>query len=160
MDVLEEKRNRKKGITPLMATLLLISFAVAVGVVVMNLGSAQVEESAQCPINIGLVLSNIGGEDQLCYDAGSKELKFTLENGINIKVEGLIVNIIGTEKAESYEFNDAKVGKAGTYLGKANYDSAAAGEIRQLKISPKIVLYDTEQICTEQALVAETVRNC
>ncbi len=160
MDVLEEKRNRKKGITPLMATLLLISFAVAVGVVVMNLGSAQVEESAQCPINIGLKLSNIGGEDQLCYDAGSKSLKFTLENGVNIKVEGLIVNIIGTEKAESYELNDAKVGKAGTYMGKAGYDSGVAGEIRQLKISPKVVLYDTEQICSEQALVAEKVRNC
>ncbi|MBI4980343.1 hypothetical protein HZC30_02165 [Candidatus Woesearchaeota archaeon] len=154
------KKSKKKGITPLMATFLLISFAVAVGVVVMNLGSAQVEESAQCPINIGLKLSNIGGQDQLCYDVGAKELKFTLENGINIKVEGLIVNIIGTDKAESYEFNEAKVGKAGTYLGKADYDSAVAGEIRQLKISPKVVLYDTEQICTEQALVAEMVRNC
>ena len=37
----------KKAITPLMIAFLLVSFAVAVGVVVMNLGQAQVEEAAQ-----------------------------------------------------------------------------------------------------------------
>lgn len=150
----------KKGITPLMATFLLISFAVALGVTIMNLGSAEVEDAAQCPIEVGLKFSNIGGEEQVCYDAASKTLKFTLENGVNIKVEGLIVNVIGEVKADSFELNDAKVIKAGSYLGQVGYDSALSGAIRQVKISPKVVLYDVEQICTEQALVKEGVREC
>lgn len=150
----------KRGISPLIATLLLISFAVALGVVIMSFGRAQVELEAQCPINVGLKLSVVGAEEQLCYDASKKELSFTLENGVNIKVEGLIINIIGTQQAESFELNDAKIGKAGNYLGKVSYDSSASGEIRQIKISPKIIFYDEEQICVDKALVVEKVRGC
>lgn len=150
----------KKGITPLIATFLLISFAVALGVVIMNFGSAEVQEEAQCPISIGMKFAQISGEDQLCYDTVKKELYFTLENGVNIKVEGLIVNAIGANKAESFELNDAKLIKAGNYVGHVGYDFAVSGEIRQLKLTPKVNLYDAEQICAEQALVVEKVRNC
>ena len=153
-------RNKKKGITPLMAAFLLISFAVAVGVVIMNIGSAQVEEKAQCPIEVGLKLALISGQEQMCYDLAKKDLVFTLENGINIKVEGLVVNVIGETKAESFEVSDAKMIKAGSYLGHLTYDSSVSGNIRQIKISPKVVLYEAEEICTEQALVLENIRNC
>lgn len=150
--------KNKKGITPIMITLLLVSLAVAVGVVVMSLGRAQVEEEAQCPIDINMKFSNIGGEEQFCY--GDNQVSFTLENGINIKVEGLIVNIIGTEKAETFELNEAKLGKAGSYVGKVRFDSAVGGEIRQVKITPKVVLYDVEQICTEKSIIVESIRGC
>jgi hypothetical protein len=153
-------KNKKKGITPLMITLLLISFAVAVGVVVMNLGAAEVEGEAICPIEVGLKLVQIGGQDQLCYDAANKDISFTLENGVNIKVEGLIFNAIGTKKAESFEINEAQMIKAGNYLGHVTYDSSVSGEIQQIKITPKINLYEEEQICTEQALVLEEIREC
>jgi len=147
--------KNKKAITPIMATLLLISFAVAVGVVVMNLGRAQVESDAQCAIEIGLKFSEIGGQQQLCRD-NNGNLKFTLENGINIKVEGLVINVIGIDKAETFEINDAQMTKAGTYLGNVNFP----GQIRQVKITPKIILYDNEEICTEQALVSENILPC
>ena len=132
----------------------------AVGAVVLNLGRAEVEDSAQCPVSIGLKLAVIGGQDELCYDSAKKELRFTVENGANIKIEGLTVNIIGTQKAETFELNDAKIPKVGTYLGKAAYDSAIDGNIRQVKIIPKVVLYDAEQICTEGTLTLENVRAC
>jgi flagellin-like protein len=150
----------KRGIAPLVATLLLISFAVSLGVVIMNFGRAQVELEAECAIDINLKLSEIGGEKQICYDAAKKDISLTLENGVNIKVEGLIANIIGSQKAESFELNDAKIGKAGTYLGHVTYDSAVSGEIRQVKITPKVILYDEEQICIEKSLIAENVKVC
>lgn len=147
----------KKGITALMATFLLISLAVAVGVVVMNLGRAQVEEAAECTVNVGLRFVEIGGEEQFCYNGN--ELVFTIENGINVDVEGIIVSVIGTEKAETLEFSEAKMGKAGTYVGKVRFDSAG-GEIRQVKITPKVVALEGEVICPEQALVRESLRGC
>ena len=149
----------KKGISPLIATFLLISFAVALGVVIMSFGRAQVELEAQCPINIGLKVSNIGGEDQFCYDRNAKEIKFTLENGVNVKVEGLVFNVIGTQQAESFEIN-TEIIKAGTYLGNMKYDASTSGDIRQVKISPKINLYEEEQICTDKALIIEEIRDC
>lgn len=144
----------------MMAAFVLISFAIAVGVVVMNLGRAEVEDSAQCPIDIGLKFSEIAGKEQFCYDTAKKEVYFILENGINVKVEGLVVNIIGKEKSDSFEQNEAKLGKAGTYVVHQPYDRAVNGEVLQVKVVPKVVLYDEEQICTEQTLVKEGIGNC
>ncbi len=150
----------KSGLTPLMITFLLISFAVAVGTVIMNFGSAQVEEAAECPIAISLHVANIGGQEQLCQDAAKSQLSFTVENGVNIKVTGLIVSIIGSERAETFELNDAKMDKAGSYVGKVPYSTTTSGTIRQVKITPKVTPYDAEQICAEQAIVVEAVKGC
>lgn len=154
------KNQKKKAVTPLMAAFVLVSFAIAVGVVVMNLGRAEVEDQAQCPINIGFKFSEIVGKEQFCYDTAKKEVYFILENGVNIKVDGIVVNIVGKNQADSFEQNDAKIGKAGTYVVHQHYDTALNGQILQVKIVPKVVMYDTEQICTEQALVKESISNC
>ena len=150
----------KRGIAPLIATLLLLSFAVSLGVVVMNFGRAQVELQAQCPINIGLKLAVINGQNQICYDLAKKEVTFTVENGVNINVEGLILNAIGSKEAKSTELNDAKIIKTGTYLGHASFDSSISGDLRQIKIIPKVIMYDEEQICVEKALIAENIKAC
>lgn len=146
----------KEGITPLMIGFLLVSFAVAVAVVILNLGTAQVEEEAECAVDIGLRFSQISGEEQACYDAAKKIFSFSVENGINIDVNGIVVNIIGTEKAESFELNEASMGKAAVYLGRVPFD----GQIRQVKISPKIIPYDQEEVCIDQAIVIESVKAC
>ena len=143
-----------------MISFLLVSFAVAVAVVVMNLGRAEAEAAAECAVEVGLRFSAIGGEEQVCYDAAKKIFSFSVENGVNINVEGIVVNIIGTQQAESFELNDAKMGKAAVYLGRVPYDTAVSGEIRQVKISPKIIPYDLEEVCIDQAFVIESVKPC
>ena len=144
----------KRGITPIMATVLLVSFAVAVGVVVMSFGRAEVEEEAVCPIDIGLAFAEISGKQDICFDGS--QVRFTVENGININIEGLLVNVIGTEKAETADLTEAKLTKAGTYLGKVPF----SGSIRQVKISPKVLLKAQEEICVEQSLVMENIPSC
>ena len=151
---------KKKGVTPLMITFLLVSFAVAISVVIMNLGQAEIESEAQCSIQVGLTFAKISSVDQICYDPLKKELTFTVENGLNIPVEGLIVNIIGTQKAETFEVHEAAMTRAGNYLGHTVYDVAVSGEIKQVKISPTVILTNKEEICREQALVVEEVPLC
>nr|MBT4247346.1 hypothetical protein [Candidatus Woesearchaeota archaeon] len=58
----------KRGIAPLIATMLLISFAVSLGMVVMNFGRAQVELQAQCAIDVNLKISEIAGAKEVCLD--------------------------------------------------------------------------------------------
>ena len=145
---------------PIVATLLLISFAVAVGLVVMNFGRAQISLESQCTIDIGLVFSNIGGQDEICFDAEKNDFFFVVENGINIGVDGLMVNIIGTERAESYDLSDAKMSKAGNYLTHLGYNEELSGQIRQAKIIPKVKVVDKEEICVDQALVVGQIKSC
>lgn len=145
---------------PLVATLLLIAFAIALGVVIMNFGRAQVEMEAQCTINIGLKFSVVGGEEQFCLDRSKNQLFFIVENGVNIKVEELVVNIIGTKQALTHELADAKIEKAGTFMRYVPYDAGEIGDLRQIKIIPKVKMYDEELICQEKAIVLENVRDC
>lgn len=147
----------KRGVTPLMATILLVSFAVAVGVVVMSFGSAEVEESAVCPIDIGFQFTEINGKPDFCYDG--TQVRFTVENGINVNIEGLIVNVIGTEKVDNHELTE-KIGKAGSYIGKIPYDKSVNGEIRQFRISPQVSLKGVNEICQDQSLVLEEIPDC
>ncbi|MBI2112833.1 hypothetical protein HYT52_04820 [Candidatus Woesearchaeota archaeon] len=147
----------KRGVTPLMATILLVSFAVAVGVVVMSFGSAEVEDSAVCPIDIGFKFTEIGGKPDFCYDG--TQVRFTVENGINVNIEGLIVNVIGKEKVETYELAE-KISKAANYVGKVSFDTSVGGEIRQFKVSPQVSLKGVNEICQDQALVLEEIPPC
>ncbi len=140
-------------------TFLLVSLAVAVGVGIMNFGQAAAEEEAQCPVKVGMKAAVIAGQDQLCYNAAKKQLSFVLENGVNIAVTGAIVSIVGEQKAETFEL-EAKMSKAGSYVGNVAYDTAVSGNIRQVKISPQISVQEEDLVCSEEALVVEEVRSC
>ena len=120
----------------------------------MNFGRAQVQLEAECPIDIDLRFAKISGKEDICFDGN--QIKFTVENGVNVEIKGLIVNIIGNEAAETKELSDANMGRAATYLGKVPF----SGEIRQVKIIPKVNLNDEEQICQEKALIAENLSPC
>ena len=150
----------RQGIAPIVATLLLISFAVAIGIVIMNFGRAQVQLESKCAMDIGLIFSEIGGQTQVCIDREKDIIKLSVENGVNIATTGLMVNVIGTKRAESFELTDADIGKAGVYLTDLGYNLAANGEIRQLKVIPLVTPFDEEVVCTEQALVAESILEC
>jgi len=38
--------------------------------------------------------------------------------------------------------------------------SSVSGDIRQVQISPQIILQDESQICSDEAIVVEEVENC
>ena len=153
-------RINKKAITPLMLGFVLVSFAIAVASGVTNFAKAEVEDQASCAIDINMKLAIIGGKEEVCFNQATKEVKFTIENGVNIKVEGLVVNIIGTKSSESKEMNDAKIIKAGNYFGNLGYNFEGVGEIRQIKFIPKVIFSETEEVCAEKALVVDNIRNC
>ena len=141
----------KKGITPLMASFLLLSFSVAVGVFFMNLGRAQIESAAVCPVEIGL------RAESFCLL--NNQIMFKIQNGLTTDIQGLIVNVIGSEKAETFELAAINLAKGGIYDGQIPFD-ASIGKVRQVKISPKIKLYDNEEICIEKAVVGENLVSC
>ena len=67
----------KRGISPVIVTILIISLAVGLGIAIMNLGKAYVQEEAQCPIAIGLTAAVINEQQQFCYNKNKKEVQFT-----------------------------------------------------------------------------------
>ncbi len=152
------KNWKKKAITALMSLFLIAAFAAAVTSVVTNLASAQAEQGSECPLSVELHFQKIAAP--VCYDTTTKQVVFSIENGINIDVSGLIINIIGLSKAISVEDDHAIIKKADSYRGKIDYNSKEAGPIRLMKITPKINLDGNEQICLTQAITIGKVMPC
>src|SRR3989338_3340522 len=99
----------KKGVSPLIATVLLIAFAVALGAVVMNWGrsfvqqqTAEAEKTTQtklgCALKVNLKVAEIDNTPQACYggsaDAGYIELRLNNEDESNA-VKALSISVGG-----------------------------------------------------------------
>ena len=101
----------KKAISPLIATVLLIGFAIALGALVMNWGKSYVEEQfstidvqykaeQQCELNAKLEIKEIAGRPKLCYRLSSSTnltVEYIIENEGPKQIEGYRVTVIGAD---------------------------------------------------------------
>lgn len=104
----------KKGITPLISTVLLLIFAIGLGATIMSWGNAQ-RTSLNCK-EVELAFTQLNGIEQTCLEGAT--LKLTLENNGNSKIEKL--TLVGLTES-SYFSKDIDLG-------------IPSGEFRQLSI--------------------------
>lgn len=150
----------KRGLSPVVAALLFIFFAVVLLVIVVIFGKTNDTHGEECTADVRLKLAIIGGEDQICFNEEEKNIEFIIENGPNVEVEGLIVNLFTSRKVKTFEFDEVMIGKAGSYIGQIPYNEEIDGKIRQVKITPKVFLCDEEPIPVEDALIASRIQEC
>ena len=150
----------KKGIIPLVATLLLIALAVILGAVVLNFSQAQLEVTARCSVDIGLKMVNLNNKPQVCFDRATNQLFAIVENGPQLPIVGLRLRIIGEKEIFVQDIPESGMDKDGVLLKYVAYDPNSYGEIKQVRFTPKVSLYDEEVVCSEQALTLEPIRDC
>ena len=101
--------SSKRAISPLVATVMLIAFAVALGAVVMNWGKGYIEETkiapqgqveltppspssptvtTPCEQDIKIQLLTISGRPDICFDQATKMLNYRFENNGQVAIEG------------------------------------------------------------------------
>jgi flagellin-like protein len=61
------RRLGKKGISPLVATVLLITFAIVLGAIVLNYGQSFVKEATAAPLEVGECPAGCIPESALIY---------------------------------------------------------------------------------------------
>jgi len=154
----------KKAISPLAATVLLLLVAIAIGVLVMNWGRAQLEEASECTIDVGLSFVELNKKPCVCY-AGSGTngaVTFIVENGIATEIESLQLRIIGTKNIYTTDLPDSHIDKGYSFMRTVPYDFNLFGDIRQVRLVPKIKLLPEQEplFCVEQALSIEEVDPC
>ena len=152
--------SSKKGVTPLLATLMLVVLAIGLGVIVMNFGRAQIEIAAQCAVDIGMNVVSLNEKPQLCIDRAKSQLFFIVENGRQLPIESLKLRVIGEKDVLNGDVPESQVDRLGTVLKYVPYDFVRFGEVRQVRLTPEITLYDQKIVCTEQSVSFETVRDC
>jgi hypothetical protein len=153
----------KRGMSPLIATLLLIATAVAIGTSIMSWGITLYGEQKiaepNCK-NIKLEINKINNEQQICYDRASNSIEFTVVNKANVDIESFILWIVGTKV---YVLNLNEGLKPGYPLKKKiDYDFGTYGNINQVHLIPNVKKSDGEgQItCSDKELVLENIKRC
>lgn len=164
----------KKGVSPLIATVLLIAFAVALGAVVMNWGKDFVTskmDSADrlsnldlsCSNEINLAIKTINDQSTLCYQvSGSdKNISFMLQNTGTKDIDGIkIVVIDATGDNINITSNTSFIISAGSI--KKGVIPVHNFSISQIEFIPmmKVGGERTAQLCAKNSLIETSVPEC
>jgi FlaG/FlaF family flagellin (archaellin) len=162
----------KKGLSPLIAAVLLIVVVVGIGAVVTGIVRNYVTENKQvitekasdmkCGIEVTINVPTVDDELRICHNdtevSSEKMVRFTLENAGSATIDDLQVKYFGTS---GFEADDTVLTDAGLTLEPgdtqeffANYTAAPVGTLQQVKIVPrvKVVGRSDKAYCTDAAL--------
>ncbi len=168
-------RNSKKGLSPLIAAVLLIVVVVGIGAVVTGIVRNYVTENKQtitekasdmkCGVEVMLNVPTVGDELRICHDVASKTINFTLENSGSATIDDLQVKFFGTggfEANDTVITDNAVVFTAGSTEAFTMVYGAGIGTLQQVKIVPrvKVVGRSDKAFCTDAALSYTDFATC
>jgi len=159
-------KYNKRGVSPLIATVLLIAFAVALGAVVMNWGRSYAQETAdtvrtksdkdvKCSIDVDLEIARIGGAPELCYGGSGTTgyVYFIINNVGTAKITQIDFTVIGNKAVYSNStLNGTSIPVAGSLRQNISYSYTTYGKIKQVRIIPKIKVAGVSVACSGNAL--------
>jgi hypothetical protein len=164
--------HSKKGLSPLIAAVLLIVVVVGIGAVVTGIVRTQVTEDAQtitktskdveCSTLVQINVPTYEDDFRLCL--GSNYVNFTIENTGSVAVEEFQIKVFGTG---GFAENDSII-PTGLDQGQvepnylAYYDNTGVGTVEEVFIIPKKrVTGQTSKIhCNEARLKFADISNC
>ena len=152
----------KRGVSPLIATVLLIAFAVSLGAVVMNWTSAELEiassgGSSLCS-DVSVQVLNKGSGKAICLDRDARKIIIDIENG-PVRIDGFRLSYLSSVS----DFIDFRRRIEAGVLSKVelDYDPVLYGELRNVKIVP--IVRDSagsEVYCTTKSLSFSIIDDC
>ncbi|MBN2422194.1 hypothetical protein JXB41_03120 [Candidatus Woesearchaeota archaeon] len=167
----------KKGVSPLIATVLLIAFSVALGAVVMSWGrsfitsqteSVEGESSKQmrCSLDILLDWVEINGYDQVCFinNTGTNAtLRMIVDNIGNEEIIGIKVQLVEADGDVSNYDDNTKVSSG--FAQKYEFNLGARSDFSGISFAsliPKIKIPGSSQgvLCSNNNLDIEEVFEC
>jgi flagellin-like protein len=158
----------KKGISPLVATVLLVAFSIALGALVMSWGQEYIEQKAEfvkgvrevksgCDL-VDLKIIKIENIPQVCIKEKNK-IQVWFDNGAHIDIFNINAKIIGTEGVSSTE-NILKTSLMRLNAIKSEFFFEDVGEVKQIQFIPKVYLVDKAYFCPESILTIENIPEC
>lgn len=143
--------NSKRGVSPLIATILLIAFAVALGAVVMQLGTSLA--AGECSADLQLSL-----ESKPCFDGSQAKVK--LKNSGDSDLSGVSVWIYGTKDGIKTKNLDEAVPPNAVFDIAIDYDKNVYGDIKSVDIIPKIKKDNAFVQCDSAKIESSNIASC
>ena len=164
----------KKAVSPLIATVLLIAFAVALGAVVMNGGRTYVEDTADkarvtsdtkvtCSMDIRMEYLTLNGVKQICYNESQDMISFTVVNTGTMKIEKLQAKVYGSKSIYvNSSLDNSSISASYPLKTNITYDFDNYGDIQKVSLTPAIKVSGLNDpvLCADNSLDQEDIREC
>jgi hypothetical protein len=152
----------KGGVSPIVATVLLISFAVALGSVILQwLVTFDFQDKCR-NVQLSLAQSDNAG---LCHGglAQNGYLNFAVKNSGARDIHGIEILLVGETGSKLIDIDDALIARGSLYEKydkSAAYDYSTYGKIRNAVIIPKIEGDGSREVCPKNAVTADEISPC
>lgn len=160
-------KKNKKGVSPLIATVILIVFAVALGSVVMNWGRGYVgeyteqadqiaQENRVCGAQASLRIAELGGEKKICQQ--NTQLNFYVENTGQINIQAVLVNAYLSDGTVSSQMIRGLLRPG--YVMNMVAELNTTQPVDQVSITPIVISGSIEIPCSDKTAQAQNPATC
>jgi flagellin-like protein len=149
--------RNKRGISPLIATVLLIAFAVSIGTMIMNWGKDVIANVGDCN-DVKLDVQTINGKPLFCYDTLNNKINVMIKNTGGVDIKELRLSVTAADFSHEEKIIDDSALKSGAIITK-NIDFIKSGTFK-VEIVPYIVSGGKEKACLDKSLVSENIERC
>jgi len=148
----------KKGMSPLIVTILLIAFAVALGTMIMN-WSSNVASGAQVSCDdVRLEIQKAFDKEILCYNENQQKMRFVVKNVGSSPLDFMIYRRISADlKTKDVKMPDSYLGPGKIYEADIIFDMT---DKIHLEFIPGIMRGGQEVLCTDRTIVRESLPSC
>jgi hypothetical protein len=160
--------SSSKGITPLVATILLVAFSVGLGALVMSWGEEYIAEKAEfvqgtAEVKSGcdaaaIQLIRISGTPQACI--GPEGINLWIDNGPNVDLYNIHARIVGPNGVDVIEdILEQPLLKANAVKTTIPINPQLGG-VTQVRLTPKFWTGKDIALCSQNALEIERIKQC
>lgn len=157
-----------KGITPLVATILLVAFSVGLGALVMSWGENYIEEKATFVQGTAEVKSgcdaaqiniiSIAGQQQACIS--QQGLQLWIDNGPDVELYNIHARLAGSNGVQSIEeILEEPLLRSNAAKVTVPVD-ASVGQLLQAKLTPMYWTGNGIASCSQSAITIERLPSC
>ena len=153
----------RKALSPLIATALLIAFAVSLGVIIINIGIDTPDEhegpqtSACERTEIGLQQLTDG--DAICYDAQGQRVRFLLKNTGDQTIDKIMLRAIDSNQDVGEQEANAQLPPGGLGKFEIAYETSSPNNL-VASITPIVTDAGAQKACPDKEIQEVTLPLC
>ncbi|MFP4567860.1 MAG: hypothetical protein ACLFN8_02865 [Candidatus Woesearchaeota archaeon] len=148
----------KRGMSPLLVTIFLVAFAVALGAMVMSWGSSssQSRDSSSCS-DVSISPQVLLGSELICFNETAGKIKIVLSNSGDVEISSIINRQVGSD----FSVEDSSISGSALRPGQVLNTELLLrpGRVR-VELIPEISVLNDKVLCPSKALVREEIPKC
>lgn len=149
----------KKAVTPLISSVLLIAFAVGLGLMVMSWGktTTAIEMDSSLCEEASLNIIILSDKEDVCF--ADNKVYATVENNGEVMITGFRASIIGDTAISQPELDNV-MNVADIARIEIPYDASLVGNIEQVRLVPRIDFKGVDRLCVKSVLEMDSIDIC